>query len=167
MWKRHSFRNHRTSIYSPLKNIRRPLGFLIISGGIKVCYFFKSVFSYQWLPGNLYKYFAFTLKTKKLQKVWRFFAVNIFLPTVVFQIFWNTTKSNTVKDNFLVICELLKHKDYVEHLAISASLISFVSNQFINALMHNAPMWSDTLLKSCSICCKILKCVCPFWDIMH
>ena len=146
MWKRHSFRNHRTSIYSPLKNIRRPLGFLIISGGIKVCYFFKSVFSYQWLPGNLYKYFAFTLKTKKRQKVWRFLAVNIiFLPIVVLQIFWNTTKSNTLKDNFLVICELLKHKDYVEHLAISAFLISFVSNQFINTLMHSVSIWSDTL----------------------
>ena len=26
-----------------------------------------------------------------------------------------------------------------------------------NPLMHNVPKWSDTLLKSCSIYCKIFK----------
>ena len=27
----------------------------------------------------------------------------------------------------------------------------------LNILMHNVPKWSDTLLKSCTICCKIFK----------
>ena len=34
-----------------------------------------------------------------------------------------------------------------------------------NPLMHNVPKWSDTLLKSCSICCKILKvCLTILWQ---
>ena len=30
-------------------------------------------------------------------------------------------------------------------------------SDLFNPLMHNAPKWSDTLKKSCSICCKIFK----------
>ena len=30
----------------------------------------------------------------------------------------------------------------------------YVFNRFLNPLMHNVPKWSDTLLKSCSKCCK-------------
>ena len=33
--------------------------------------------------------------------------------------------------------------------------------------MHNVLKWSNTLLKSCSICCRFLKCVWPFWGIIH
>ena len=33
----------------------------------------------------------------------------------------------------------------------------FQHPQCFNPLMHNVPKWSDRLLKSCSICCKIFK----------
>ena len=33
-------------------------------------------------------------------------------------------------------------------------------------VMHNISKWPDTLQKSCSKCCKFLKCVWPFLDVM-
>ena len=44
-------------------------------------------------------------------------------------------------------------------------LIFYFSN--FNPLMHNAPNWSDTLWKFCSICCKIFKVCLTILDIMH
>ena len=37
------------------------------------------------------------------------------------------------------------------HLVVHLALLLF------NPFMHNVPKWSDALLKSCSICCKIFK----------
>ena len=41
-------------------------------------------------------------------------------------------------------------------LQLSNCIIIIVCNVF-NPLMHNVLKWSDTLQKSCSICCKIFK----------
>ena len=48
------------------------------------------------------------------------------------------------------VCILSAEEKYCWSLIIS-------KGTKINPLIHNVPKWSDTHLKSCSICCKIFK----------
>ena len=142
MWKRHNFSD--TELLSPREIIRRPLGFLIIPEGIEVCYSFKLVAFLPVTASKTLKLFRFYFKDQRTPESLtishrEYFSThsvpNIFQKNLTRvpekYLFWNTTKSNTLKGNFLVICELLKHNDYVEHLVISASLIGFVRSQSI------------------------------------
>ena len=40
-------------------------------------------------------------------------------------------------------------------------------DQYLNPLMHNVPKCSDTLLNLAAFAARLLKCVGPFWNIMH
>ena len=48
-------------------------------------------------------------------------------------------------------------RTFLGHKSMMATHKGVLVTNNINPLMHNVPTWSDTLQKSCSICCKIFK----------